>query len=119
MVRVDEDRLLELAVEGDLVVRIVPLMGDFVAKGGPVLDIWSQEATSETSRLLDTIAFADERTIEQDAAFGFRQIVDIAERALSPGVNDPTTAVQGDRPAPRSPPLSGSTKPCFAIPRRR
>jgi uncharacterized membrane protein len=37
---------------------------------------------------------AGERTPEQDPAFGFRQLVDVAERALSPGINDPTTAVQ-------------------------
>ena len=37
---------------------------------------------------------ADERTPHQDPAFGFRQLVDIAERALSPAVNDPSTAVQ-------------------------
>lgn len=93
MVAVDEDRLLELAVEADLVVRIVPLMGDFVAEGRPVLEVWG-DGTAHRERLVDCIAFANERTLEQDAAFGFRQIVDVAERALSPGVNDPTTAVQ-------------------------
>jgi uncharacterized membrane protein len=35
-----------------------------------------------------------ERTMQEDVAFGFRQLVDIAEKALSPGINDPTTAVQ-------------------------
>lgn len=45
-------------------------------------------------RLLQHIAFATERTYEQDVAFGFRELVDIAERALSPAVNDPTTAAQ-------------------------
>jgi uncharacterized membrane protein len=94
MVAVDEDRLLDVAAEARLVVRIVPLMGDFVAEGAPVLDVWSPQPAVDGGALLDCIAFADERTIEQDAAFGFRQIVDIAERALSPGVNDPTTAAQ-------------------------
>ena len=94
MVAVDHDRLLQLAVEADLAVQIVPLMGDFVAEGGRVLEIWGGAGSSSATALLDCIAFADERTIEQDAAFGFRQIVDIAERALSPGVNDPTTAAQ-------------------------
>lgn len=40
------------------------------------------------------VSFDTERTHEQDIAFGFRQLVDIAERALSPAVNDPTTAAQ-------------------------
>lgn len=41
----------------------------------------------------DAIGLGKERTLDQDAAFGFRQLVDIATRALSPGTNDPTTAV--------------------------
>jgi uncharacterized membrane protein len=44
--------------------------------------------------LLKALTFGPERTLHQDTAFGFRQLVDIAERALSPGINDPTTAVQ-------------------------
>lgn len=62
--------------------------------------------------LLRHVAFDTERTYEQDVAFGFRELVDIAERALSPAVNDPTTAAQaidilhdllwrlGERPIP-------------------
>jgi uncharacterized membrane protein len=45
-------------------------------------------------QLRDCIVLAPERTHHQDFAFGFRQLVDVAERALSPGINDPTTAVQ-------------------------
>jgi uncharacterized membrane protein len=40
------------------------------------------------------IVLGDERTIEQDPAFAIRIIVDIADKALSPAINDPTTAVQ-------------------------
>ena len=47
-----------------------------------------------SARLLAEVAQDTERTMEQDLAFGFRQLVDIAERALSPAVNDPTTACQ-------------------------
>jgi uncharacterized membrane protein len=44
-------------------------------------------------RLYDTVALGAERTMEQDPAFPFRIIVDIASKALSPAINDPTTAV--------------------------
>jgi len=44
--------------------------------------------------LREHVVVGTERTPSQDPAFGFRQLVDVAERALSPGVNDPTTAVQ-------------------------
>ena len=94
IVTVDEDRLLALAVEWDLVVRIVPRVGDFVAEGSPVFEVWSTTPTSVGDDLLGCLSLGDERDIEQDAAFGFRQLVDVAERALSPGVNDPTTAAQ-------------------------
>ena len=40
------------------------------------------------------IALGDERTFDQDPAFALRMMVDVANRALSPAVNDPTTAVQ-------------------------
>ena len=43
---------------------------------------------------MDAVAIGPERDVRQDVAFGLRQLVDVAERALSPGVNDPTTAVQ-------------------------
>ncbi|MBW3615427.1 MAG: DUF2254 domain-containing protein, partial [Actinobacteria bacterium] len=94
VVAVDEERLLTLASECDLVIRIVPTIGEFVAEGERVLEVWSDGRDFDDHKLLGCVAFATERTIEQDAAFGFRQIVDIAERALSPGVNDPTTAAQ-------------------------
>lgn len=45
-------------------------------------------------QIVECVAVGCERSLRQDPAFGFRQLVDIAERALSPGVNDPTTAVQ-------------------------
>ena len=48
----------------------------------------------DEDRLLSKVAMDAERTMEQDLAFGFRQLVDIAERALSPSTNDPTTACQ-------------------------
>ena len=92
---VDEERLLELARGGDLVVRVLPAVGQFVPEGAPVFEVFARDGEAvDVDNLRECLAFAQERTMDQDAAFGFRQIVDIAERALSPGVNDPTTASQ-------------------------
>ena len=76
-------------------------VGDFVVEGQPLLTI---HRTAGTAMDVDLEALAEaagplvridrSRTLEQDAAFGVRQLVDVAERALSPGINDPTTAVQ-------------------------
>ena len=51
------------------------------------------EAVAE-AEAADMVALGDERTIEQDPSFAIRILVDVANLALSPAVNDPTTAVQ-------------------------
>ncbi len=92
---VDEDALLGVAAEHDTVLRMECGVGDFVVEGGSLaslaLDSPPEEATAE--RLAGAYTISRFRTVEQDAAFGVRQIVDIALKALSPGVNDTTTAV--------------------------
>ncbi len=93
LLSVDEDRLAEAAA-GQRQVRVVWAVGDFVAQGAPIARLsgaWDSRAAGEAR---DAFAIGDERSVEQDPAFGFRQLVDIAIRALSPGTNDPTTAVQ-------------------------
>ena len=94
LVRVDE-AAIGSAAEGDgRVVELLPTIGDFVPEGGPLARLsgdWDRDAADEVTR---AIGIGQERTLDQDVAFGFRQLVDIAVRALSPGINDPTTAVQ-------------------------
>ena len=95
---VDDHRLLTLARDGGLTIELLYFVGDFVPRGVTLFRIWSRVAASTTGVHDDeferTVRIGRERTMTQDAAFGFRQIVDIAERALSPGTNDPSTAVQ-------------------------
>jgi uncharacterized membrane protein len=93
---VDEAGLLDLAVRHDLVVVLIPHVGEFVPRRAPLLRVWAPAPLPEDveDRLRRSVVITSERTAHQDPAFGFRQLVDIAERALSPGVNDPTTAVQ-------------------------
>jgi len=70
-------------------------VGDFVPVGAPILDVHGSTLPVAASRHLSgMVALGAERTIEQDPAFAIRVMVDIAIRALSPAVNDPTTAVQ-------------------------
>jgi uncharacterized membrane protein len=70
-------------------------VGDFVPVGATVLEVHGATPPDEASRrLAGMVALGAERTIEQDPAFAIRVMVDIAVRALSPAVNDPTTAVQ-------------------------
>jgi uncharacterized membrane protein len=70
-------------------------VGDFVSAGAALMDVYGPMPGPDTEdRLRSMVALGVERTIEQDPAFAVRIMVDIAIRALSPAVNDPTTAVQ-------------------------
>lgn len=93
VISVEEDALLSAALEHDLVIEVVPRVGDFVPCGSPLCRIWGK-ADDDELKPREWVVLARERTPQQDAIFGFRQLVDIAERALSPGINDPTTATQ-------------------------
>jgi uncharacterized membrane protein len=70
-------------------------VGDFVPVDAVILEVHGADLPSNvTGRLRGLVALGLERTIEQDPAFAIRVMVDVATRALSPAVNDPTTAVQ-------------------------
>jgi uncharacterized membrane protein len=91
---IDHGRLSKVARESGCIIEIVPVIGDFVREGGDVARVWGPVDEIEEGSILAAIGFNAERSMEQDPAFGLRQLVDIGERALSTGVNDPTTAIQ-------------------------
>ncbi|WP_393062610.1 DUF2254 domain-containing protein [Streptomyces sp. LN549] len=86
-------RLVRAARNQGAVLRLIPRLGDFVVPGTPVLAVHGGTAPPRRA-LRYTVSVGVERTLHQDLAFGLRQLSDIALRALSPAVNDPTTAVQ-------------------------
>ena len=89
------DGILALAAERDLVCDLRQTVGDFVISGAVLADLFgSTDPTDDSRRIRGMIALGHERTIDQDPAFAIRIVVDIAIRALSPAVNDPTTATQ-------------------------
>lgn len=89
---VDLPALEAEAEKRDIVIEFAPQVGDFVAVGEPLFYVFGKTAFSE-HKLRDAVLFGTERTMEQDPTFAFRIVVDIALRALSPAINDPTTAV--------------------------
>lgn len=117
---IDGRSLVRTAADRDLVVAVLTQVGDFVPEGAPLLRVAGADDPDGTDasgsdddprtvlgldrpradlarldrELCRAVVIGDERTMEGDPAFGIRQLVDIAERALSPGINDPTTAVQ-------------------------
>lgn len=93
---IDSTRLAARARELDVVVELLERPGTFIADGSVVGRVWGREDLDgdDLKRLAATVRIADDRDFVADPAFGIRQLLDIAERALSPGVNDPTTAIQ-------------------------
>jgi uncharacterized membrane protein len=85
--------LIFLAQHAEGVVEFVPRVGDFISRGEPLFRLHAGAARINDRRLRAQVAFGRERTIEQDSTFAFRVIVDIGIKALSPAINDPTTAV--------------------------
>lgn len=90
---VDVDSLRREARRHDGVVEFLPQVGDFVAADEPLFGLHGGAARIGDATLADAVAFGSERTMEQDPTFAFRILVDIAIKALSPAINDPTTAV--------------------------
>ena len=92
---IDGDALLAWARDRGTIVRMERGIGEFVVEGTPLVSVAGPgEPDGETAAGLNAAyVVSRQRTVQQDAGFGIQQIVDIAMRALSPGVNDTTTAV--------------------------
>ncbi|MZD04450.1 DUF2254 domain-containing protein [Streptomyces sp. SID5785] len=86
-------QLVRVARRQGAVLRVVPRIGDFVVPGTPLLAVHGGRAPSPRA-LRRCVSVGVERTFHQDLGFGLRVLADIALRALSAAVNDPTTAVQ-------------------------
>ena len=85
--------VIRLAAAGRAVVEMVPQVGDFVAAGDPLFRVFGGNRAIAGDQLRGCVAVGPERTLDQDPRFVFRVLVDIASKALSPAINDPTTAV--------------------------
>ncbi|WP_422733435.1 DUF2254 domain-containing protein [Micromonospora sp. WMMD558] len=95
---VDVARLARLAREHGCAISVVPTPGDFVVAGAPLFRAHrcpgDEPRPLPADRAARTVTIGVERTPGQDVGFGFRQLADIAERALSPASNDVTTATR-------------------------
>lgn len=89
----DRDGLIALAKAARCSIELVPQLGDFVAEGAPLFRLSPQSSMVDAVRLQQMVFLGQERAIEHDPTYAFRILVDIAAKALSPGINDPTTAV--------------------------
>lgn len=92
---IDRDKLVQLALDADCVLHVVPAVGEFVPAGAALIRIEGESAAIDRDAAAAALTSALERTLDEDVAYGFRMLVDMAERALSDSpFLDPTTAVQ-------------------------
>ncbi len=91
---IDGTRLLGVARSEDLLVEQRAAIGDFVLTGTVVARLWSRSALDDdvSGHVLSCFGLDDERSVGADVAYPVRQLADVALRALSPSLNDPTTA---------------------------
>jgi uncharacterized membrane protein len=91
---VDTGRMAALAAETDSLVLLAVAVGDTVMEGMPLMTVRGHGRAPAEAALRRAISLGGERTFEQDPKYALRILVDVAIKALSPAINDPTTAVQ-------------------------
>jgi uncharacterized membrane protein len=108
---INRPRLVRVAGEHRCVIELIPRIGEYVPTGGPVFAVHGGDPPAD-EHLLACLDLGRARTLYQDPEFGLRQLVDVATQALSPAINQMSTAVQvidrlhdlllriGRRPAP-------------------
>jgi uncharacterized membrane protein len=93
--QLDREALLALAPPGGTVV-VATYPGRYAVVGTPLCRVWPppppEEADELAARADDAVGIGPTRTMQEDPGYGIRQLADVALKALSPGVNDPTTA---------------------------
>lgn len=95
LVAVDAERLLDLACRMNVLLRILPRVGDFIIEGLPLAEVAHDRnlGPGDCSAVQQCFVVRPERDVHQDAPYGLQQLVDLALKALSPSTHDPTTAV--------------------------
>jgi uncharacterized membrane protein len=92
---VDYEELLAVASESNLLLRVACRAGDYIISGNPLLHAWPADGCAPElgKRMIAAFICGNQRTSEQDLEYAIRQMVEVAVRALSPGINDPFTAI--------------------------
>lgn len=91
---IDDLGLLALAKNRDTVVRVEKMIGDYVTNNSNIVSVWNhKELVDDEEEYLRYITIGSQRNMLQDIEFGLQKIVEVTLRALSPGINDPNTAI--------------------------
>jgi uncharacterized membrane protein len=92
---VDNSGIMSVARSNDLIIEILYKPGDFIVEGSPIAYVMPEDSFTESlgNEIKGLFLLGRKRTIEQDSEYAIHQLVEIAVRALSPGINDPFTAI--------------------------
>jgi uncharacterized membrane protein len=93
---IDDNQLMQIATKNNLLLRVEQRPGRFVVKGSPLMRVFPAEKIDRqlAAKIAATVVLGIGRTEQQDLVFSIDQLVEIAARALSPGINDPFTAIR-------------------------
>jgi uncharacterized membrane protein len=92
----DDNRLMQIATDKNLLLRVQQRPGRFVVKGSELVRVLPEEKVNKQliAQINNAFVFGSQRTEQQDIEFSIDQLVEISVRALSPGINDPFTAIR-------------------------
>lgn len=93
---IDDDELMKIATQSNILVRLNHRPGDFMVQGSNLAIVYPGERVNQKldKKINSAFSFGKQRTQQQNVKFSIVQLVEIAIRALSPGINDPFTAIQ-------------------------
>jgi uncharacterized membrane protein len=93
---IDDEELMKIACKHNLLIRLQTRPGKFLVQGGDLVLVFPGEKVNKklTKQINDAFILGKERTEQQDVEFPIDQLVEIALRAISPGINDPFTAIR-------------------------
>lgn len=92
---IGQEDLLQLTEKNDLIISLAYRPGDFIIKGTALMYVWPSDNIDNklSKKLSENLILGGNKTLTQNAEYGLQQLVEIAVRALSPGINDPFTAI--------------------------
>ncbi len=93
--KINEKSLLEIALKNNLIIEVMPEPGNFVHEGDDLFKLDKKNVNEKIQKkILENFIFHEEELIEENFIYGFKQLSEIAVKALSPGINDPGTALK-------------------------
>ncbi|MBS4539194.1 DUF2254 domain-containing protein [Clostridium sp. D2Q-11] len=90
---IDSQSLVRIANELNISIKMEKKIGEFILKGSHILTVYTNKAMEDTDSIINQVTIGRHQSMVQDIEFGIQKLVEVALRAISPGINDPNTTV--------------------------